>query len=96
MEMKIFSTCGPYRQTSYCAKIIITCCSSLVVDDLRINLGAYSDHTDQKSISQTKIHTPHIDALAKRGVIFDRVQLLTFSIRITYNFDEPHFTSAFM
>ena len=51
---------------------------------MRINLGAYSDHTNQKSISQTKMHTPHIDELAKRGVVFDRVQLYLYCMHKIY------------
>ena len=48
-------------------------CLLTVVDNLRINLGVYQNHTGMKSISQSEMHTPNIDALAERGVVFDRV-----------------------
>ena len=50
--------------------------SRLVVDDLRINLGLYQNHTNMLAISQTNMHTPNIDALGARGVTFDKASTL--------------------
>ena len=52
----------------------------LVADDLRINLGLYQNHTNMLAISQTNIHTPNIDALGARGVIFDKARAVFMSV----------------
>ena len=51
-----------------------------VIDDLRINLGLYQNHTRMQSISQSRIHTPNIDAMGKKGVVFDRVSSFKFEV----------------
>ena len=50
-----------------------------VVDDLRINLGLYQNHTNMLAISQTNMHTPNIDALGARGVTFDKASCQIFN-----------------
>ena len=52
----------------------------LVADDLRINLGLYQNHTNMLAISQTNIHTPNIDALGARGVIFDKARAVSVPV----------------
>ena len=49
---------------------------STVSDDMRINIGVYQESSHMKSISQPPMVTPSIDALARRGVMFERVRWL--------------------
>ena len=43
----------------------------LMADDMRPNLGAYED-ANQDIINQPKMHTPNLDALAARSIVFER------------------------